>query len=78
MATLAVGATRAVMPYRILMLAIVGLTPAGIVLAAIGAKSGGGSACRAECAHVRRMFPRVPDCRKSDARLTSIAFVFVC
>jgi hypothetical protein len=37
LATLAVGATCAVMPYRILMLAIVGVTPAVIVLAAIGA-----------------------------------------
>ena len=37
LAKLAVCATRAVMPYGILMLAIVGLTPAVIVLAAIGA-----------------------------------------
>jgi FKBP-type peptidyl-prolyl cis-trans isomerase FkpA len=37
LAWLSVCATRAVMPYGILMLAIVGLTPAVIVLAAIGA-----------------------------------------
>jgi FKBP-type peptidyl-prolyl cis-trans isomerase FkpA len=37
LAWLSVGATRAVMPYGILMLAIVGLTPNVIVLAAIGA-----------------------------------------
>ena len=36
LAWLSVGATRAVMPYGILMLAIVGLTPAVIVLAALG------------------------------------------
>ena len=37
LAWLAVCATRAVMPYGILMLAVIGLTPAVIVLAAIGA-----------------------------------------
>jgi FKBP-type peptidyl-prolyl cis-trans isomerase FkpA len=37
LAWLSVGATRAVMPYGILVLAVVGLTPAVIVLAAIGA-----------------------------------------